>query len=280
MAPDAPAERLAWATVAVVSVISLKGGVGKTTVALGLAGAAQQRRLAVLLVDLDPQANATTALGIDAGEVALPEVLDEPRRAVVAEAIVASSWGAAGNGHVGRVDVLAGSDRADRLDEPNPRTVSLRRLSMALRKIEDTYDLVLLDCPPTLRRLTRTGLDASDRALIVGEPGLFAVQGADRALRAVHEERAHNPALRPLGVVVNRFRDRNPEHRYRLDELRRLFGPLILAPPVPERSALQQAQGASMPIQRWGTEGGREAAEAFDRLLDRVLRASRRRPTG
>jgi chromosome partitioning protein len=264
------------ATVPVVSVISLKGGVGKTTVALGLAGAAQQRRRSVLVVDLDPQANATTGLGVDSGDVALPEVLDDPRRSVVGEAVVASSWNAAaGNGHLGRVDVLTGSDRADPLDEPNPRATSLRRLSMALRTIDDEYDLILLDCPPTLRRLTRTGLDASDRVLIVGEPGLFAVQGADRALRAVHEERVHNPTLRPLGVVVNRFRDRNPEHRYRLDELRSLFGPLILTPPVPERSALQQAQGSSLPIQQWGTEGGREATEAFDRLLNRVFRATR-----
>jgi chromosome partitioning protein len=268
------------AAVSVLSVVSLKGGVGKTTVVLGLAGAAQQRGLSVLVVDLDPQANATTGLGVDATDVALPEVLEDPRRSVIAAAVLASPWGvASGNGHLGRVDVLAGSERADVLDEPVPRTVSLRRLSMALRKIEDGYDLTLLDCPPTLRRLTRTALHASDRALIVGEPGLFAVQGADRALRAVHEERAHNPELRPLGVVVNRFRDRNPEHRYRLDELRRLFGPLILSPPVPERSALQQAQGGSLPVQEWTTEGGREAAEAFDRLLDRVLRGTRRRPT-
>jgi chromosome partitioning protein len=265
------------ATVPVLSVVSLKGGVGKTTVVLGLAGAAQQRGLDVLVVDLDPQANASTGLGVDAADVALPEVLEDPRRAVIEEAVLESSWGElSGNGHLGQVEVLAGSERADALDEPNPRTPTLRRLSTALGKIDGVYDLVLLDCPPTLRRLTRTALVASDRALIVGEPALFAVQGADRALRAVHEERAHNPALRPLGVVVNRFRDRNPEHRYRIGELRQLFGPLVLSPPVPDRSALQQAQGASRPVQEWTTEGGREAAEAFDRLLDRVLRATRR----
>lgn len=264
-----------------VSVISLKGGVGKTSVVLGLAGAALERGLRTLVVDLDPQANASTGLGVDAGDLALPEVLEDPRAAVVQAAVTASTWSdSAGRttGATGHVDVIAGSRRSDPLDDPSPRPAVLRRLATALDRLDgDPYDLVLLDCPPTLRRLTRTALDASDRVLVVGEPGLFAVQGADQALTAVQEERAHNPRLQPLGVVVNRFRDRNPEHRYRLEELRSLFGPLVLNPPVPERSAVQQAQGASVPIQVWGTAGSRDAAEAFDRLLDRVLRSLRRR---
>jgi cellulose biosynthesis protein BcsQ len=266
----------------VLSVISLKGGVGKTSVVLGLAGAALERGLAVLVVDLDPQASATTGLGVSPPAVdgatapSAAEVLDDPRGSVVRSAVVGSGWAVPdGRPPPGRVDVLPGSAGTDALDDPRPPTAVLRRLRTALGRLDGAYDLVLLDCPPTLRRLTRTALVASDRVLVVTEPGLFALQGADRALQAVAAARADSADVQPLGVVVNRFRDRSPEHRYRLEELQAMFGPLVLTPPVPDRSAVQQAQGASAPVQTWGTPGSREVAAAYDRVLGRVLRSLR-----
>jgi cellulose biosynthesis protein BcsQ len=114
--------------------------------------------------------------------------------------------------------------------------------------------------------------------MLVAEPSRFAVSGVRRAFEAVQSERdAHNPELQPLGVLVNRVRPRSVEHEYRVDELRRIFGPLVLSPVLPERSAIDQAQGAAVPIQRWPTPGGREMAVAFDSLLGRVLRARPRR---
>ena len=110
------------------------------------------------------------------------------------------------------------------------------------------------------------------------EPALFSVTAADRALRAVDDLR-RGPAtqLQPLGVLVNRYRDRSPEHRYRVTELNDMFGPLVLAPMIPERSALQQAQGASQPVHRWPGNAGQELAAAFDSHLSRVLRLASRR---
>lgn len=67
------------------------------------------------------------------------------------------------------------------------------------------------------------------------------------------------------------------EHSYRLEELREIFGPLVLSTVLPDRSAVQHAQGACMPVQRWGTPGAREIAAAFDALLSRVLRTTRLR---
>jgi cellulose biosynthesis protein BcsQ len=137
---------------------------------------------------------------------------------------------------------------------------------------------VLIDCPPSLGKLTRSGLVAADRALLVSEPSRFAVSGVRRAFEAVQSERdAHNPGLQPLGIVVNRVRPRSAEHEYRVDELRRIFGPLVLSPVLPDRSSVEQAQGAAVPIQRWPTPGGREMTAAFDTLLDRVLRSPSRR---
>lgn len=262
----------------VLTVLSLKGGAGKTTVVLGLAGAALQRGLSTLVVDLDPQANATLGLDATPGEATVADVLDEPRRAP-SRAVVPSGWLATdddGTRPAGVLDVLPGDDATHRHDEPTPKAHDLRRLGALLGRLDRPYDIVLIDSPPSLGQLTRSALVASRRALVVTEPSLFTVHAAQRTLRAIEDERhQHNPDLQPLGVVVNRYRERSPEHRYRLQEMRDLFGPLVLAPPVPERSVIQHAQGMARPVQLWHTPAGRDVTESFDRYLSRLLRSVR-----
>jgi cellulose biosynthesis protein BcsQ len=137
---------------------------------------------------------------------------------------------------------------------------------------------VIIDCPPSLGQLTRSGLAAADWAILVTEPTVFAVAGVQRAFEAVQDERIRgNSRLQPLGVVINRVRSRSAEHAFRVTELREMFGPLILTGAVPDRSAIQQAQGAGEPVHNLDTPGAREAAIVFNGLLDRILR-SRTRP--
>jgi len=267
--------------VLVASVLSLKGGVGKTTVTLGLASAAVHRGVETLLVDLDPQMNATTTVdpepdGSSNGHAGgrrwtVAEVLDDPSRKVIDKAIRVSAWGDC-------LRILPGSERSENHNHPDPGAKTLFRLASALAKVSPAPELVLVDCPPSLGQLTRSALTAADRAVLVTEPSLFAVTGVQRALEAVQTERlAHRPALQPLGVVINRFRPRVTEHEYRLAELRDLFGPLVLSPVLPDRSAVQQAQGAAVPIHQWPTAGAREVAQSFDALLDRLLRSGRQK---
>jgi chromosome partitioning protein len=263
--------------VLVASVLSLKGGVGKTTVTLGLASAAAQRGVPTVIIDLDPQVNTTATLAPDAvdprlnGSAAalhpsIAEVLSDPARKLIARSVRDTGWGEA-------VRILPGSERTEAHNHPDPGSKRLYRLAGALEKIEPVPDLVLIDCPPSLGQLTRSALVAADRAVLVTEPSLFAVAGVQRALEAVQTERTtHRPALQPLGVMINRFRPRVAEHEYRLAELRGLFGPLVLDPVLPERSAVQQAQGAGVPIHEWPTTGAREIAGGFDLLLERLLR--------
>jgi cellulose biosynthesis protein BcsQ len=261
----------------VVSVCSLKGGVGKTSVVLGLASAAWHRGLPTLVVDLDPQGDSTLGLdvAVSAGMPTVADVLAARGHRPLAPALVPSGWG---DGGPGVLDVLPGSPDSAGLDSPRPGERSLVKLRNVLGQAED-YRLVLLDCPPSLGGLTRTGLIASDRAIIVSEPALFSVAAADRALKIVHELRdTLAPSLQPLGVLVNRFRERSPEHRYRLDELGSMFGPLVLSPAVAERSAFQQALGASQPIHRWPGQAAKELSGVFDTHLSRILRTDRRSP--
>lgn len=260
-----------------VSVCSLKGGVGKTSMVLGLASAALARGVPTLVVDLDPQADAT--LGLDVTEPVVSDiatVLGASRRNSRKISVMPTGWAPEG----GKVDLLPGSADIADLDRPSGGERTLARLATAINSF-DTYRLVLIDCPPSLGTITRSGLGASHRAIVVTEPALFSVTAADRALHAIDDvRRTSAPNLQPLGVLVNRYRERSPEHRYRLQELSDMFGPLVLGPTVRERSALQQAQGASQPIHRWPGTPAQELAGAFDAHLSRILRANQRGSRG
>jgi cellulose biosynthesis protein BcsQ len=259
----------------VLSVSSLKGGVGKTTVTLGLASAAFARGIRTLVVDLDPQSDVSTGMDIQvAGHLNVADVLASPKEKIVRSAIAPSGW--ARQNPQSTIDVMIGSPSAINFDGPHPSIRDIWKLEEALANVEADYELVLIDCAPSLNALTRTAWAASDRVAVVTEPGLFSVAAADRALRAIEEiRRGLSPRLQPLGIIVNRARVQSLEHQFRIKELRDMFGPLVLSPQLPERTSLQQAQGAAKPLHMWPGESAEEMSANFDQLLDRVLRAAR-----
>lgn len=126
----------------VVAVLSLKGGVGKTTVTLGLASAARNERRRVLIVDLDPQANATAGLNVADVGYTTSDVLYDGRSGVGLDAITATGWGEL-------VDVIPAERALEHRAVPSGAD-PVRRLQRALNGVADRYDLILLDCPPSL----------------------------------------------------------------------------------------------------------------------------------
>lgn len=253
---------------------SLKGGVGKTTVSLGLASAAFSRGLRTLVVDLDPQSDVSTGMDVNPeGYANVTDVLKDPREKTVRSAIAASGWNRHHEG--GTIDLMVGSPSAINFDGAHPTVREIWRMEEALANVEDDYDLVIIDSAPSLNALTRTAWAASDRVLVVTEPGLFAVSAADRALRAIEEiRRGVSPRLEPLGILINRARPQSMEHQFRTRELREMFGPLVLDPQLPERTSLQQAQGAAKPVHTWPGDAAQEMAGYFDQVLDQVLVAA------
>ena len=207
------------------------------------------------------------------GRLNVADVLANPKEKVVRQAITSSGWAKV---HPGTIDVMIGSPSAINFDGPHPSVRDVWKIEEALATIEADYDLVLIDCAPSLNALTRTAWAASDRVIVVTEPGLFSVAAADRALRAIEEiRRGLSPRLQPLGIVVNRVRPQSIEHQFRIKELRDMFGPLVLSPQLPERTSLQQAQGAAKPLHIWPGDSAQELAADFDALLDRVMRTGR-----
>ena len=251
----------AWQTSAMLAftVVALKGGVGKTTVTLGLAESAARRGLRVLVVDLDPQANAT--LGLDPPEVRFTtsDVIADARDGIAADAVTASGWGQG-------VDLIAAEPALEHRNRPGDAASALR-LRRALRGVADDYDLVLMDCPPSLGEITRNGLAAGTHAVVVTEPGYFALAGAEQALDAVTVVRDNaNLRLRALGIVVNRMRSTVSEHKYRLHELEQAYPSLLVRPPIPERSVIQRSEGAGVPFRANGRAGAAVGA-MFDTVF-------------
>jgi cellulose biosynthesis protein BcsQ len=253
-------------------VSSLKGGVGKTTVALGLSSAALSRGLRTLVVDLDPQSDATTALGATREmKLSCAEVLKLPKHANVVKAIVASDWESPS---VGVVDLLPGSPKVVEFDSPTPTKRDLWRLEEALSRVETDYDLVIVDTPPSLNGLTQLAWTASDRVLIVAEPSIFSVLAADRAMRAIVEISKQTAGrLQPLGVLINRYIPASKEHQFRLAELEQLFGSDLLSVAIEEHSAVQQAQGAARPIHSWPGEVASNTGKSFELVLDKLFQS-------
>lgn len=247
------------------AILSMKGGVGKSTVTLGLAGSCWERGASVLVIDIDPQANATAGLDVTSFGYSANDVLADARSGVAADAIVESPWGS-------NVHVLPSERALEHRNVPEIADSSLR-LRVATEGVLDAYDVVLIDCPPSVGELTRNALAVADAAIIVTEPGYFAMRGAEQAREAVDVVRsATNLRLHTAGIVINRVRHNLTEHQFRITELSNTFGDLIFETQLPERSSIQQAQGAGIPIQAWRSPGARDVSDAFDDLLDEALK--------
>jgi cellulose biosynthesis protein BcsQ len=270
--------------VQVVSISSLKGGVGKTSITTGLASAALAAGIPTLVVDLDPHADASTALGVrPEDQLDIGRMLKAPRRARLADNVVPSGWveraGPSPSGSAASIlDVAVGSAYTGIYDRPDLGRRDLRRLSAVLAGAE-RYDLVLVDCPPSLNGLTRMAWSASDKVTLVAEPGLFSVAGTERTMRAIQLFRKEfAPDLSPAGIVANRVRSGSAEHTFRLSEMQSMFGELLLTPHIPEQANWQQIQGAAHSIHHWPGDSAKNAAALFDALLANLLQANGQNP--
>lgn len=271
----------------VVSISSLKGGVGKTSVTTGLASAALAAGIPTLVVDLDPHADASTALGVRQGDQQdIGRMLKAPRRARLAENVVPSGWvknaaanrGAPAGSAPAVLDVAVGSAYTGIYDRPDLGRRDLRRLAAVLAGA-DKYQLVLIDCPPSLNGLTRMAWLASNKVTLVAEPALFSVAGTERTMRAMKLfRREFAPNLAPAGIVANRVRTGSAEHTFRLSEMASMFGGLLLSPHIPEQANWQQIQGAAHSVHHWPGDSAKNAAALFDALLANVLAANGRPP--
>jgi chromosome partitioning protein len=243
-----------------VAILNQKGGVGKTTVTLGLASSAMSAGRRLLVVDLDPQASSSWVLGVD------PESLDEsvadvlrPKGPSAADVIVGSAWSEL-------IDVLPSTP-----DLQEREAGTSKRLRKQLSSVASDYEAILLDCPPALGNLTRSALTAASHAVVIVEPSALGLRGIGGVADLIDDVWDHsNQDLELAGVILNRVPPVSGEADRRIDELARIVGrEAIWSPPIPQRVLLNQAIGERRPIHSYGVRAADPVA-VFDALWRKV----------
>lgn len=243
----------------VLVISNQKGGVGKTTTAISLGAALASRDQRVLIVDLDPQANATSGLGVAKDRAGAYGALlkEQP----ISEAIVPTETSG--------LDLLpSGPDMAGAEVELVPLMAREFRLRQALRGTQ-AYDTVIVDCPPSLGLLTVNALAAGDVVLVPVQCEYYALEGLAQLLDTIEAVRQRlNERLEVLAIVLTMEDRRNRLSMQVIDEVRRHFPKLVARTRIPRTVRLAEAPSFGKPISTYDPSS--RAAKAYDDLAREV----------
>lgn len=229
----------------IVSIANQKGGVGKTTTAINLGAALADEGFNVLLVDLDPQGNASTGLGIDANSrthTTYDLLLEDAKLADVVRATA--------------IDGLLIAPATTDLSSADIEMMSIEKRSFllydALRQSDmDAYELdfILIDCPPSLSLLTINAMVASDSVLIPLQSEFFALEGLSQLMLTIRQVRqSANPGLRIEGVLLTMYDGRNNLSQQVESDARATLGELVYETVVPRNVRISEAPSYSLPV--------------------------------
>lgn len=224
----------------IIAVVNQKGGVGKTTTAVNLTAALTELGLKILLCDFDPQANATSGLGVDKRKIKYSAYDVAINGVSVKDAIVHTKFG----------DVLPSSaDLAGAAVELIGAEQREQQLGMALKQVKGEYDLIFIDCPPSLELLTLNGLCAADAILVPVQCEYYALEGLSDLMSTLRMvKRRLNPRLEIFGVALTMFDGRTNFSTQVAQEVRRHFPGKVFASVIPRNIRLAEAPSHGIPV--------------------------------
>ena len=249
----------------IIAVVNQKGGVGKTTTCVNLSAALTEAGKKVLLCDFDPQANATSGMGVDKTlsqgiyDVLINSV--EPRKRVVSTRygdVLPSCKALAG-----ATIELIGLEKREFL------------LRNALEKLGGDYDYIFVDCPPSLELLTLNGLCAADAALVPVQSEYFALEGLSDLMYTIKAvRRSLNPALELEGVLMTMYDSRTNLALQVTEEVKRFFPGKVYSTAIPRNVRLSEAPSHGLPITAYDRTS--RGCEAYTALAEEFLRKNKK----
>lgn len=247
----------------ILGIINQKGGVGKSTTAVNLAAALGSAGKQVLLVDLDPQGNATSGLGIDKGEITrcIYDLLlnDTPLHEVIIPDV------APGLDLIPATINLAGAEV-----ELVSEMARENRLKDTLGSLRGKYDYILIDCPPSLGLLTVNALVASDKLIIPIQCEFYALEGVTKLLDSMKRVKSRlNPSLDIFGILLTMYDGRTMLARQVAKEVRSFFGKQVFETIIPRTVKLSEAPSYGLPITEYDPHG--RGAESYTALAKEVI---------
>lgn len=257
----------------IIALANQKGGVGKTTTAINLGAALAEQGARVLLVDLDPQGNASTGLGISAAErefTTYDLLIDEaPIEDVIRPTQTANLWIAPATTDLSSadIDLVANEKRSFLLHD------ALRQPAMDAFR----FDFILIDCPPSLSLLTINAMVAADSVLVPLQSEFFALEGLSQLMLTVREVRqSANTGLRIEGVVLTMYDSRNNLSQLVEKDARETLGEMVFETIVPRNVRVSEAPSFAVPVLEYDSSS--KGSQAY-RALAQEMVSRYKRPT-